>query len=97
MTLKEFKNSFPEIYRQYESNSFSENMQMKPIDRILNFIESAYGFNLINIVHEAKNLYLPMIKYDGKDKGYNIWLSLTSSKSLLIGKAFEFISTGKIH
>lgn len=97
MTLKEFKNSFPEIYNQYESNLYSRNMKMKPIDRIINFIEFEDRIRLINIVHEIKDLYRPLIKIDGKEKNYNTWLSLTESKIFLVGKALEYLSTGRIY
>lgn len=97
MTLKEFKDSFPEVFKQYESNLYSRNMKLNPIDRIINFIEIGDRIRLINIVHETKQLYRPLIKIDGKEKKYNTWLSLPESKSFLVGKALEYISTGRIY
>lgn len=97
MTLKEFKGSFPEIYDRYASSSFSGNMKMKPIDRMLNFIEAVYGFSLNNIQHETKNSCRPSITIEGRVFNYDTRLSEADSKSFLIGKALEYLATGRIY
>lgn len=97
MTLKEFKESFPDIFVQYESNFYSRKMALDPIDRIINFIESNYNIRLINIVHETKEVYCPLIKFDGNEKRYDLWLHLNASKSFLVGKSLEYISNGLMY
>lgn len=97
MTLKEFKGGFSDIFTQYESNSYSRKMAMEPIDRIISFIESNHNIRLINIVHDTKEVYRPLIKFDGNEKRYDVWLSLIHSKSFLVAKALEYISTGRIY
>lgn len=97
MTLKEFKDSCPNIFKQYQSSFYSRKMKLEPIDRMINFIESKYNISLINIGHETKNVCSPLIKIDGKENRYDLWLSLNESKSFLVGKALECLSTGRIY
>lgn len=97
MTLKEFKEGFPDIYKKYEENSYSRNMKLKPIDRMLNFIESVYDFSLNSIQHETRNNCRPSITIEGRVFNYDTRLSVADSKSFLISKSLEYIATGRIY
>ncbi|MCY4779273.1 hypothetical protein ORI89_06405 [Sphingobacterium sp. UT-1RO-CII-1] len=72
-------------------------MKMKPIDRTMWFIESTYDIRLINVGHETKDIYRPMIKFDTKEKIYYIQFSLSDSKYFLLGKALELILMGRVY
>lgn len=96
MTLKEFAESFPDIYKQYSDHCSSRRMKLKPIDRLISFIESKYNISIINIVQEKNKNYRPCIRINGDETKYDIALPLSRSKSFLVTKALEAINMGPV-
>jgi len=94
MTLKELEESFPDIYKQYCDHYSSRRMELKPIDRLISFIESRYNINLINIVQEKKQHYRPCIRVNGNETRYDILLPIRQCKLFLVSKAVENINMG---
>ncbi len=94
MTLKEFAESFPDIYKEYTDHFSSRRMKLKPIDRLISFIESRYNISLINIVQEKNQNFRPCVRVNGNDTIYDISLPLSRCKSFLVSKALEAINMG---
>ncbi|RKF38686.1 hypothetical protein BCY89_26855 [Sphingobacterium siyangense] len=94
MTLKELAESFPDIYKQYSDHCSSRRMTLKPIDRLISFIESRYNISIINIVQEKNQNFKPCIRINGNETKYDISLPLSRSKSFLVTKAIEAINMG---
>lgn len=100
MKLKEFKDIFPNLYQAYEATNCSRQKKVKPIDRLVEFIESRKDVNIRLINNpkvEYKNLFRPIITINGVEKTYDVLLSLSQSKSFLVGKAIEYLGTGRIY
>lgn len=96
MTLKELEESFPDIYKQYYDHYSSRRMELKPIDRLIGFIESRYNISLINIVQEKKQNFRPCIRVNGNETTYEISLPLSLCKSFLVSKVLEAINIGLV-
>ncbi|MEN5086128.1 hypothetical protein ABE426_06630 [Sphingobacterium faecium] len=94
MTLKEFAESFPDIYKKYSDHFYNQKVNLKPIDRLINFIESSYNISLINIVQEKNQNFRPCIRVNGIETTYDILLPISQCKSFLVSKALEAISMG---
>lgn len=73
MTLKEFAESFPDIYKKYNDHFYNQKVNLKPIDRLINFIESSYNISLINIVQEKNYNFRPCIRVNGIETTYNLF------------------------
>lgn len=96
MTLKELAESSPDIYKLYSDHYSSRRTELKPIDRLISFIESRYNISLINIVQEKNQNYRPCIRVNGNETTYDISLPPSRCKSFLVYKALEAINMGLV-
>ncbi|KKO92458.1 hypothetical protein AAW12_04995 [Sphingobacterium sp. Ag1] len=94
MTLKELAECFPEIYKQYSDHYSSRKIKLKPIDRLIDFIESRYNISIINIVQEKNQNFRPCIRVNGNETIYDILLPIRQCKLFLVSKAVENINMG---